>query len=218
MQRSHSLSSIEQTGGNFAIHAKTALPRSTSYCQLESIRERQNLAPKSTFLRLNSRLSLALFDKQQAASIAHHELNKSHILVGVDIAPKSKIESADISAAPPATLEEIYKFDEKLNTFCRQNAVVNVVVYTGLEIERQIKIIFLMGCHLIMKFDIKAQEVLFRFKAVDNWEDSEFSLHQYWVALDNAKETRCINFKETFDSENYASDCIAMDEYLHYAR
>ncbi len=209
------------SGGSLAIHAKTALPRSASFCEVDLIRERQNSAPKSTFLRLNSRLSLALFDKQQAASIAQHELNKSHLLVGVEVSHKRTTLITDIAAATPATLEEIYKFDECFNTICRQNAEVKVVVYTGLEIERQIKIILLLGCHLIMACDVKAQEVLFLFREVENLvgrKGSDLSLSDHWIALDNAKRMRWVSFEEKFDSQNYEYDCIALDEYLHYTR
>jgi hypothetical protein len=197
------------------------LPRSSSYSAFELTREHQSIWPKSTFLRLNTRLSVALFDKEQASSIAQHELIGSYALVGIEVAQKKKNHQKDISAATPATLEEIFMFDAYFNTLCRQNNEVKVVVYTGLGVERQIKIILLLGCYLIMTCDVKVHEVISLFKAVDNLvglEESECSLHHFWFALDSAKTLRWISFKETFDSQNYDSDCIAMDEYLHYAR
>ena len=179
---------------------------------------RQETGPKSTFLRLHNRLSLALFDKTQAETIAQHELLKrSYIMVGVDIERK-KSACANES---PATLEEIFVFDECFNTFCRKNHEAEVVVYTGLELENQIKVVFLLGCHLIMTSDSHVHEVLSLFKAVDNLvgkEGNGISVRHYWLAFRRAKELQWINFSETFDTHTYGSDCIAMDEYLHYAR
>ena len=142
-------------------------------------------------------------------------------MVGVEVLYNEWTHGADISDASLATLEEIYMFNEYFNTFCRQNNDVKVVVYTGLEVGRRIKIILLLGCYLIMACDVKVHDVILLFKAVDNLiglRVSEFSLHHYWFALDTAKTLRWVNFKETFDSQDYGSDCIAMDEYLHYAR
>ncbi len=97
----------------------------------------------------------------------------------------------DIASATPATLEEIYKFNEYFNAFCRQNAKAKVVVYTGLDIQRQIKIAFQLGCHLIMTCDMIVQDVLVHFEAVNELvglEMSESLLDDYWIALDSAKQ------------------------------
>jgi hypothetical protein len=219
MLRTKSLSNIQQPNRSCLANAvKSTLPRSSSYDVLSN---HQSTGPKSAFLRLHGRLALALLDKEQAASIAQHELNSSHILVGVEVANKPGPRATDISVATPATLEEIFMFDEYFNSICRQNNESKVVVYTGLDVQRQIKIIFALGCHLIMTCGLKVHEVILGFKAVDNLvgvEVSEYSLYHYWFALDSAKSLSWISFKETFDSPNYEPDSIAMDEYLHYAR
>jgi hypothetical protein len=72
---------------------------------------------------MNRRLLLALLAKEQAASIAQHELNRSHVLVG---------GAADICTATPATLEEIFRFDVYFNTICRQNNEDKVRTTRGL--------------------------------------------------------------------------------------
>jgi hypothetical protein len=216
MLRTKSLSNIQQQNRSSANAAKSTLRRSSSY---DVFRKNKSTGPKTAFLRLHSRLALVLLDKEQAASIAQHELNSSHVLVGVEVA--NKPEPLDVSAATPATLEEICMFDEYFNTICRQNNDAKVVVYTGLDAQRQIKVIFTLGCHLIMTCGLKVQEVISLFKAVDDLvgvEVSEYSLYHYWSAFDSAKTLRWISFKETFDSPNYETDSIAMDEYLHYAR
>jgi hypothetical protein len=173
---------------------------------------------KSTFLHLHTHLSLALCDNAQAETIAHDELLKrSCVLVGVEIERKKWARANE----SPATLEEIFVFDECFNTCRRYNHGAEVVVYTGLELENQIKVVFLLCCHLIMTCYLHVYEVLSFFKAVDNLvgqEENEVSLRHYWLAFRRAKELQWINFSETFDTHTYGPDCIAMDEYLHYAR
>ncbi len=103
----------------------------------------------------------------------------------------------------------------------RQNAGVKIVLYTGPGNAHQLKIIFLLGCHMIMTHGWSSDDALSAFKPLTDLILTicpDGSVQSSWRALYWARTRNWIDFKETFDLglDNY--DCIQMDEYLHYAR
>jgi hypothetical protein len=103
----------------------------------------------------------------------------------------------------------------------RQNAGMKVVLYTGPGNAHQLKIIFLLGCHMIMTHGWSCDDALTAFKPLTDLVHSacpDGSVESSWRALYWAKMRNWINFKETFDLGLDNHDGIQMDEYLHYAR
>jgi hypothetical protein len=125
------------------------------------------------------------------------------------------------SSAAPASLAEIFMFDEKINTFFRMNASKQIVAYTGSNIHRQAIVIFLLGCHLIMTWNIDLQQVRSIFRPLEDIRaivEYARSMHNCWSALSIAKQKRWVSFKETFDICHEESHVLNMEEYLHYIR
>jgi hypothetical protein len=213
MRRSTSDACIDRTSST---PAACNLKRSVSLTSFHHIPSRS----KPTFLCLHNRLYLALYGKRQAESVALHELKHGHILTDLDIdTPASS--GLSIFSGAPASLAEIFRFNEKLNALFRFNAGKQIVVCTGSNSHSQAKIVFLLGCHLIMSCSVRDKQVRHLFRPVRTLlakVEYDCALHDFWSALDIAKRRNWISFKETFDQSHYADNSIDMEEYLHYAR
>ena len=216
MRRTASLPTLEDR------HATTDSSKIDTLRRSNSFRFASESKPSSpsTFLPLGyARLHLALHDKRQAEVIAIHELNKKYLLLSfAQLKAQPGIKNVSISAL--ASLETIFQFTSSLHTFCRHNADVPIVIYSGAQIDCQIHTIFLLGCHLLMIHDCTEEDLLSMFHGTGTdlpLDGGEFSLRDYWGALATVRDQSWLTFKESFNSPTYDS-CIDIEEYLHYAR
>jgi hypothetical protein len=180
------------------------------------------IGPKSTFVLLRPGMYVALYDKKQAELIGRHELNRKRLVLvtsaGYEKSPEVHPESAD----GVVSLEEIFKFDKICNALRRQNAGDAIIFYTGSHALHQSRMIFLLGCHLMMSHDYSSTDVKLVFHRLDHSLQSEscceFSMRCCWDALEVARSNGWVDFREHFDTSLHETDRIDMDEYLHYAR
>jgi hypothetical protein len=174
--------------------------------------------PKSTFVLLRPGMFLALYDKKQAELIGRHELNRKRLVLVTGAGYERTPNMAD----EVASLEDIFKFDKMCNALRRQNAGDAIIFYTGSLPQDKKRTIFLLGCHLMMSHDYSSAEVELVFHGLDHSIQSdsccEFSMRCCWDALEVARNNGWVDFREHFDSVLHETDCIDMDEYLHYAR
>ena len=192
------------------------MPRSSSVVFASSTQS--PFLPKTSFLSIHSRLYLALYSEEQAERIARHELNSNFLICPLTTTFPSQVENRNVICS---CLEEIYKFDQMCQTVTRQNEGFKIVLCTGTEPSQQIKITFLLGCHMIMNYGWSLDNALSAFDRLREMFDAggqDGSMQSSWRAIFWAKRRGWINFKETFDMGLDGNDVIQMDEYLHYSR
>ena len=198
--------------------------RSSSHACLNGaayVPERSLCAHRSSFIGLHSRLYLALYEEEQVCRIAKHELCFNYMILPLlpDQVVLCNIETNIVTSS----LEEVYKFDQMLHIVMRQNSGMKIVFYTGSSGAHQLKIVFLLGCHMIMSHAWTSEDSISAFSPLglgdlDSAAAPDGSVKSSWQALFWAKKKQWINFKETFDMGLDDHFGIQMDEYLHYAR
>ena len=176
------------------------------------------MLPRTSFISIHSRLYLALYTEEQADRIAQHEINSHFLIVPLLPSPSSQDAEQNVISS---SLEDIYKFDQMCQTVMRQNEGLKIVLCTGCDQSHQLKITFLLGCHMTMSHGLSSNEVLDHFKRLQEMFDADGqdgSMQSSWRAVSWAKQMGWIDFKETFDRGLDNLNVIQMDEYLHYAR
>ena len=136
MKRASSQANLHSSG-SVNLHSSGSVIPDQSFC-----------VPRCSFLDLHCKLYLALYSEEQVERIAQHALHSNYILLPLQPANVSP-DDFDPSVIN-SSLEEIYRFDQMSQSAIHQNAGMKVVLYTGPGNAHQLKIIFLLGCHMIM--------------------------------------------------------------------
>ena len=113
------------------------------------------------------------------------------------------------------------KNEEMVEAAIRQNAGHKIVFVAGTDHAHQVKVAFLLGCHMIMAKGWTADSAVAAFKPLRETIDAgglDGSVQSCWRALAWARRKGWIDFRETFDCGLDEFEGIQMDEYLHYAR
>ena len=174
---------------------------------------------KQSFAPLNERLYLALYNKEQAERMAKHFLKGKHLI----IAQESSIKDETIKRKfEPSSLEEIYRLDTMMNTVMRRNSEFKVVVSAGTDVKHQVKVVFLLGCHMIMSHGLNSEQTHHLFASFEEFfayeECGQSHLISSWRAIHQAKSIGWIDFRERFELEQDEPGAIDMEEYIHYSR
>jgi hypothetical protein len=174
-----------------------------------------NTSSASSFVQLHEHLFLALYEETQATKMAQHTLKTKYLVVPcVHIV---EIDGYDIFA--PSPLQEIYKFDELANQTARRNADLRLVFCAGLNPALQARVIFLLGCHMIISLGMDPETVQSIFQKVDCIRNNECNgILEGWWSLQCAKNMGWIDFHDSFQLDDSDDEAIRMDEYLHYSR
>ncbi len=179
----------------------------------------------SSFICVYKGLYLALYDRKQATQIAQHEFHKKFVMVPFVITSQAAADAVDYFV--PSSLADIYNFDKLANEIIRKNADHKFVFCASANPRVQSKVVFLLGCHLIMSYglgweDCEAhfadlQDVLDQYAPV---YDNHPSLRHCWHAIQCAQRMGWIDFRDLVVDADEDDDisCIHMEEYLHYAR
>ena len=170
----------------------------------------------SNFVQIHEHLFLALYEETQATKMAQHALKSKYMVV-----PCLHIVEREIyNSFVPSPLEEIYKFDELANQTARRDSDLRLVFCAGLNSALQTRVIFLLGCHMLVSLGMDPEAVGTIFQRVEHIRNQEFQrLLEGWWSLRSAKDVGWINFQEPFQLEDDEDDeTIRMDEYLHYCR
>ena len=178
---------------------------------------------KCSFFNVHTRIYVALYDEKQAQRMAQHALKTKYIIIPVSAVWKrdhdSGIEEENFTVS---SLIEIYKFDEMANQMARRNADHKLVYTAGCSVRGQIKVVFLIGCHMIMSLGLDAEHVHNIFKSFDEFfvrcDESQVNALVCWRALHRAACASWINFQERFDLERGDERTINMEEFIHYSR
>jgi hypothetical protein len=176
---------------------------------------RLSASSTSSFVQIHEFLFLALYEEAQATKLAHHALKTKYLVVPcLHIVERHVLESF-----VPCPLQEIYKFDELANQASRKSSDLRLVFCGGLNTDLQTRVVFLLGCHMVVSLGMDPKAIIALFQRVEHirGQDSKEILEAWW-SLHCAKIMGWIKFEDPFGSEDEGDETIRMDEYLHYCR
>ena len=181
-----------------------------------------------SFLFVHNRLYLALFDGEQAEIVSKNILTLNYFVVPLSISTVSNTCSKSFEAHTPfdpPSLRDIFEFDQIASSLERKYPRTKLVFQTGSDRDVQIKMAFLIGCHMIMSHGLELDETIQCFRGMHSLFESKtpnsseiVSVLSCWHAFYCAK---CLNWMglDRFLADTTQDDhCIHIEEYLHYAR
>ena len=122
-----------------------------------------------------------------------------------------------------SSLEEVFRFDSVVqNTMARSPVGAQILICAGHEPSRQVRVLLLIGCHLIMSQGLGFEETVLAYRPFKDMLASHSPnetwqwLQDCWRAMCCAKYLDWIDFSES--QEEKIEGAIHMDEYIHYAR
>ena len=178
---------------------------------------------KSSFFHVHNQLYLALYDVKQAERMAHHSLKLKYVVVPICSSASNSSETwvnDTTDGFIPASLIELYKFDEMANQIARRNADHKLVFSAGRNLQVQMRAAFLIGCHMVMSHGFDADKVFQIFKSFEEFFGcSQVGILDCWRALHRAKSAGWVDFQERFDFDSCDETvAINMEEFIHYSR
>jgi hypothetical protein len=217
---------FHQENSAHTTHAPTSPPREVQ----PDVRISLLHAP--SFLLVHNRLYLALLGEKQAEIVSRNILTMNYLVVPLSVADVADISSsssdkeiyANEEVFEPPSLGNIFKFDEMASALERKHPRMKLVFQTGPVPSTQIKMAFLMGCHMIMTHGIGFEETNLAFRnfrslfGFESHESADITIASCWRAFCCAKSLAWIEFNKVVCDYTHDDPCIHIDEYMHYAR
>ena len=118
------------------------------------------------------------------------------------------------------SLEEIYHFDSIMKTFGMRDKSKKLLICTGSEPIQQIRILKLIGCHLILSHEMGFEAACLAFRPFSDLLQDQCSRSlSFETLLRSVCCAKCLNWINfTTDYIDSNDQGIMMDEYIHYAR
>ena len=178
---------------------------------------------KSSFFRAHSRLYVAFYAEKQAQKMAQHSLKVKYIIVPMASALIGQDDvNMQTDCGAPSSLIDIYKFHEMTSQIARRDADHKLVFSAGPSVNGQIKVVFLIGCHMIMSRCLDAEKTYDVFRSFEEFfvdlGSSQVNILDCWRALHRSTCLGWIDFRERFDAEREQDQTIDMEEFIHYSR
>ena len=180
-------------------------------------------AGKSSFFRVHQKIYLALYDAKQTENMALHAISGKHVVVPITskCGPEPNASSEEVGFSP-SSLAEIYKFNEIVNEVARRNPDSKVIFAAGTNTQHHIRVVFLIGCHLMISLGIDAERTFKVFKKFDEFfvcgAERSLGMIDCWRSFHRAALMGWVDFKERFDLEFPDEYTIDMEEFIHYSR
>ena len=191
--------------------------------------ETRQLAQSPSFLHVYNRIYLALLHEQHAEIISKSILTFNYVIVPLTRC-QVEVEIEQSQPGPsdrfhPPSLGDIFKFDEIASSLQRKHPRMKLVFQAGEDKAIQLKMAFLIGCHMMMRHDCGFEETYLSFKGMQSLFDSKapesadtVSITSCWRAFYCAKRLNWMEFDTVATETTCDNRCIHMDEYMHYAR
>ena len=180
-----------------------------------------------SFLHVYNRIYVALLDVRQAEIISKNVLTCNYCIVPLSAFDVAELcePFRDSDSFTPASLGDIFKFDEIASSLQRKHPRMKLVFQAGEDKAIQLKVVFLLGCHMMMRHDCGFEETYLSFKGMQSLFDSKapesadtVSITSCWRAFYCAKRLNWMEFDTVATETTCDNRCIHMDEYMHYAR
>ena len=165
--------------------------------------------------KLHNRISVALSSESDVKRLLKSESSECCI-VGLS---GSEAECDHTNAV--YSLVEIFKFDSLMQRATSSHVGnAQILVCTGLDQPSQARLLFNLGCHLLMSNGLGYEETLLAFRPfttlIASHGPGQVWAESFWRAICCAKCLNWIDFKPMQAEGTCAM--LNMDEYIHYAR
>ena len=137
---------------------------------------------RCSLFHVHNRMYLVLFEGKYAERMAKQALNKQHILISISTYLNETGFPTEKSFVP-SSLIEIYQFDDLVKLFERRYEDRMLIFCAGTNAISQARVVFLIGCHLIMS------RRFLRTRSIDHskeWSASRVTTagkkHALWIA------------------------------------
>jgi hypothetical protein len=116
------------------------------------------------------------------------------------------------------SLGHIFRFDDMVKGIQGGCSGQKILFCTGPELFRQIRIAYLIGCHLIMAHGLGFEETYLAFNSMRGRDDLCLEGRTFvQTSLRAVCCSKCLNWID-FRAEDHSTSRIEMDEFIHYAR
>ena len=165
--------------------------------------------------KIHNRISVALLSESDVKRLLKGDSSECCI-VGL-----SGSETECDCTNPVYSLVEIFKFVSYMQRATSSQAGhAQILVCTGLDQHRQARVLFNLGCHLLMSNGLGYEETLLAFRPfttlIASHGPGQVWAESFWRAICCAKCLNWIDFKP-MQAEG-SCEKLHMDEYIHYAR
>ena len=180
-------------------------------------------AGEISFFRVHQQIYLALHDAKQAGNTAHHAIAGKHVVVPITSRCGQEHKTTyKVAGFSPSSLADIYKFNEIVNQVARRYPDSKLIFAAGTNAQDHIRVVFLIGCHLMVSLGIDAERTFKVFRRFDDFfvcsNEYNLGMMDCWRSFHRAALMGWIDFKERFDLEFPDQYTIDMEEFIHYSR
>ena len=181
----------------------------------------QGVMENLPFVKIHNRISVVMGNKCDVKKMISHDETGTRIICWETIGKCQERQHAFQEFVPTFSLDEIYRFDSIVQIcIVRSPVSAQLLFCAGRLPYRRIRVLFLLGCHLIMSQGLNFEETVLAFRPFKDlftrYHTSELWLQECWRALCCSKCLYWINFSESQENDDRVG--IQMDEYIHYAR
>jgi hypothetical protein len=160
-------------------------------------------------------------DLQENSSVASFLIPVLQDVVAAE--SDASLRCLDSDGFTPSSLSAISRFDEKMKNIEAAHPHSNLVFCTSTQDRYQIRLAFLLGCHLILEQGLGFEETYLAFRPLEKILPDEpshkISMQIALRAFCCAKCMGWIDFShDCAEGQKHSERVICMDEYDHYAR
>ncbi len=178
----------------------------------------------SLIVRLHSELCIALCEAEQAKVLVESDLQSGML---IQFRPSMQVKYAGDEGPfkdngfEPSSLSEIFRFNMMVAKMSKQHSTLKLVLCSGPDIQSQVQLAFLLGCHMIMTHGLGFEEAYLAFRPIyglfEPISSNTMSVEKSMRAFCCAKCLNWIDFGQHID-DSKSDHPICMDECDHYAR
>jgi hypothetical protein len=172
--------------------------------------------------RIDNQIYIALCEEKKAVKLIQGKSMGKYIVVKPTFVDEDSLGfGLHAKGFWPSSLIDIYRFDSMAHQIALQNADSKLFFASCFLKEVQIRIVFLVGCHIMLSKGFNPDETFRLFNNISEFiidgGEGQLSILDCWRALHRASTMRWINFVDT-DYECDLDRTIDMDAFIHYSR
>jgi hypothetical protein len=192
-----------------ATHQQESIPVNSTATSGDAENQSSRSVCKSSFMHIHNRLYVALFDEKQADIIAKSALQTSYRIISSSITGTGEVseqandESIERRFLPP-NLEDVFFFDQAASAIERKDPKLKLVFQTGTHLTTQMRLTYLLGCHMILSHGVGFEEAYLAFRPLHylvdlDAGDASISIRSCWRAMCCAKVHGWIDYSSQTD-------------------
>jgi hypothetical protein len=168
---------------------------------------------------------LVLQEEEKADQLAQHVFCTKYVIVPFMSSDSSSeiTDSSVLEGFEPSSLTEIYNFDKVANQVARQHLDHKLVFSTSSKARARSRVVFLLGCHLILSHGMTYFDVCKSFSDIQ-WvfsqlppasDENQPSVQSCWSCIACTTRLGWLDFQGLVHRDEGGID---MEEYMHYSK